>query len=135
MATIRAPDPGESVHRVAAIKELPDYPFRDRSQSPEGVLELFLVHAEKRLPVILEESVQRAVRKPPRMIDHDRLGGGRVKGGTGRRDDSCMSGGTLAGITTLRQVSDRTDRTAGTVVTSAATCWGLNRSGIRGIIQ
>ena len=64
MAAVGATDPGESVHRVAAIKELPYRSFRDRPQGSEGVLELFLVHTEKGLPVILEQSMEGVVREP-----------------------------------------------------------------------
>jgi hypothetical protein len=48
------------------------------------MLELLLIHTEKRLPVILEKSMEGAGREPARSIGHDRLGGGRVKGGFGR---------------------------------------------------
>ena len=63
VAAFGAPDPGESVHGVAAIKELPDCSFRDRPKGTEGMLKLFLVHTEKGLPVILEKSVEGAVRE------------------------------------------------------------------------
>ena len=45
-------------HGIAAIQELLDYPLSDRPQSTEGVLKLLLVHADKRLPMILEKSIQ-----------------------------------------------------------------------------
>ncbi len=76
MTAFRTSDPGKSAHRVAAIRELLDYPLSDRPKSPEGVLELFLVHTEKGLPVILEESIKGAFRETPRLIGHVRLSGG-----------------------------------------------------------
>ena len=74
--------------------ELPDCPFRDRPQGTEGVLKLFFVHTEKRLPVILEKSMEGAVRETSRVIGHVRLSGGRVKGGIDRR---LQAGGVPAG--------------------------------------
>ncbi len=49
------------------------------------MLKLLIVHTEKGLPVILEESVQGAAGKPPLLIGHVRLSGDRVRGGIGRR--------------------------------------------------
>jgi len=65
MTTLWAPDPGKSVHRIAAVKIAGHHPLCDRPQSSLLMLELFFIDREKGLPVILEESDQGAVRKPP----------------------------------------------------------------------
>jgi len=81
VAAFRAPNAGKTAQGITTIKELPDNPLGNRPQSPEGVLILLLVGAEKGLPVILEKSIEGAGRKPARSIGHDRMSGGRVTGG------------------------------------------------------
>ncbi len=73
----------EAVYGITAIEKAEHDPLYNRTQSPMLMLVLFLIDGEKRLPVILEESVEGAAGKPPRMVGHSRMvGTGGLSGGT-----------------------------------------------------
>jgi hypothetical protein len=61
MPAVGAPDPGESVHGIAAIQIPGYYLLNDRSECAQLMLELILVGGQKDVPVILEQSVEGAV--------------------------------------------------------------------------
>jgi len=83
MPAVGAADPGKPVHGIAAIQIPGNHLLNDRSERTQLMLELILIGGQKDVPVILEQSVEGAVGKPPRMIGHNRMGGGGMKGGSG----------------------------------------------------
>lgn len=80
MTAIRAPDPGKSVHRIAAVKIAGHHPLCDRPQSSLLMLKLFLIDRQKGLPVILEQSIKGAIGESPGMVGHCRTAGAGLDG-------------------------------------------------------
>ena len=69
-ATARTLDAGEAVRRVPAIEEPVHYTLRCAAQRTAGVLKALLIGADKVLPVVAEDLVERIISKDAGTVSH-----------------------------------------------------------------